>query len=332
MRFRENTCCVSSFLSGRRRLAAFTLVELLVVIAIIGVLVSLLLPAVQQAREAARRMQCSNNLKQIGLATHNYHDTYRSFPMNVVYPGNGDRVTYVMGLLPFLEQAPLFEQFGDGLWSHNVPSDLPLGQIELAGILCPSDSYGGTLRATDNPGSSHQFIDYWWLGEYAATSYKGVLGSNWLDGPYARTVPTGQFANNPDGTDYGNGLFPRNLLFNGASSRIKTNKFNVITDGTSNTFAFGEALINWQVSGGWVHESGVASTCAIPLNNWKLHTNDRVAFLQNWLISYGFSSQHPGGGSFCLVDGSVRFVSDTVDYETYCAAATVNAGETVSLP
>ncbi len=318
----------------KRNVGGFTLVELLVVIAIIGILIALLLPAVQSAREAARRMQCSNNLKQIGLGTHNYHDTFKALPMDVLYKApNLNRNTWAMAILPYAEQKPLWDQFGDGLWRWTVATDIATAKTEVSMYLCPSDPYGGTCQKGDNPGGFGRFVDYWWSNEYAATGYKAVLGSNWQGGPYRRIATSGRFASNPNGVDFGNGLFPRNDEFGGRTNAgIDVTKLRDITDGTSNTLAFGEALVYWQISPGWVSESGVSATCAIPLNLWKLHTQDRQTFISNWLISYGFSSQHPGGANFCLADGSVRFISETMDHEIYCAAASLSSGEVASLP
>ncbi len=320
--------------SSDTKRAAFTLVELLVVIAIIGVLVALLLPAVQAAREAARRTQCTNNLKQLGLALHNYHDTFRAFPMNACYAGLGQRISWTMAILPYAEQESLWNQFGQGVWTWNITSEVEAGRTEVPMFLCPSDPYRGTLKPADNPGGSGKYIDWWWNNSMAATNYKGVLGANWTIGPYTRLYTAGRFANktsrSDDGVNWGNGVFPRNDL-HGNKESITVTRLSDVTDGTSNTLALGEALVYWQCSGGWVHESGVAATCAIPLNLWKLYTHDRLTFVRNWGISYGFSSQHPGGANFCLVDGSVRFISDTVDHEIYTAAATIDAGETLAL-
>jgi prepilin-type N-terminal cleavage/methylation domain-containing protein len=112
-------------MSSSRKRIGFTLVELLVVIAIIGILVALLLPAVQAAREAARRMSCGNNLKQIGLSCHNYHDTYKTFPPGNITPGNccgtPSAATWTLFILPFLEQQPLHDRYNFNLWNDGNP-------------------------------------------------------------------------------------------------------------------------------------------------------------------------------------------------------------------
>ena len=133
------------------RTRGFTLVELLVVIAIIGILVALLLPAIQAAREAARRTQCSNNIKQIALALHNYHDTYLILPAgNYDGTGGGDtrqhRHTWMCSLLPHIEQQAVFDQLNFNLQTDAAPNFQVLNGLEIKSLICPSDPYGGLLQ------------------------------------------------------------------------------------------------------------------------------------------------------------------------------------------
>jgi len=218
-------------LTSRRRRLAFTLIELLVVIAIIAVLIALLLPAVQQAREAARRTQCKNNLKQLGLALHNYHDTFNRLPVthfNVNQPGatwdQQEKGTYFCRLLPFIEQAPLFQLID--FKKLQVDPQKDAGGVRLIRnytipvFMCPSD------------GSPDQ-----WGGDRAKTNYAMSIGSQALPanpaspctgypGNVFGTGPTGH-ANSEQGTDV-SGIISR---FNWSA------KFGDISDGLSNTIA-----------------------------------------------------------------------------------------------
>ncbi len=211
---------------------AFTLVELLVVIAIIGVLVGLLLPAVQSAREAARRMQCSNNLKQIGLALHNYHDTFRSFPPGWIRSnGAGDRRyawSWSGAILPFIEQSALQDNSGFGEVNiHSAAADpalLKALQTPVPGYRCPSD----IAPATNN-----------WLAIHsermATSNYVGTHNSDYWDV-------------NGDSTQ--GGMFIEN----------EPTRFRDVLDGTSNTFMVGERAWSFRDVNGDVLISGAAHT------------------------------------------------------------------------
>src|SRR5690349_15021211 len=159
---------------SRRR--AFTLVELLVVIAIIGVLVALLLPAVQAAREAARRSSCSNNLKQLGIALHNYHDTVMKFPFG--YRETGDlykRACWMHGLLPFMEQAPMYDQYmaTKVQWIMDVPAAVKDNSVKV--LLCPSDPSSGGNPMGANGGLRPD-------GYGSAGNYVGCTGDSYMLG------------------------------------------------------------------------------------------------------------------------------------------------------
>ncbi len=212
---------------GQRR--AFTLVELLVVIAIIGILVALLLPAIQAAREAARRMQCSNNLKQIGLCLQNYHDIHKRFPPVAFFmkappstpPNNHYHHTWLTALLPFMEQGPLYESidFTRPALTSTYAAPTAVGQPVISTVvptlLCPSDGYmGGNISQTHG---------------LAITNYVGSMGWHWWDGctncPNATVMPGDN----------------RNIF-----TPPKSAQFKDILDGTSNTVVVSERL-----SKGW---------------------------------------------------------------------------------
>ncbi|MFO0846337.1 MAG: DUF1559 domain-containing protein [Gemmataceae bacterium] len=291
----------------RNHTRGFTLIELLVVIAIIAVLIGLLLPAVQKVREAAARLVCQNNLKQVGLALHNYEHTlgslppgYRNLGLPNAIPGWG----WPVFLLPYLEQAPLYEaldaartNFGNG--ANPVPAT-PLTQTSLKILQCPSDN--GPLA---NP-----FYD-----NHGKSNYRGVGGG-------------GDLYLKPIAADRGGVLF--------ANSRVR---FLDVTDGLSNTFAVGETSYNerrnwwggiWagcarvgsfgQYQGQLVWVSGVY---------WSI---DQANLRLNGPDPWAFSSPHTGGVSFVLCDGSVRFFKDTADPALIERLAVRNDGLVVTLP
>ncbi|QDS90922.1 hypothetical protein EC9_51400 [Rosistilla ulvae] len=304
----------------------FTLVELLVVIAIIGILVGLLLPAVQAAREAARRMSCGNNMKQLGLAIHNYHDTFKSFPTTEIW---GDKTglnvrnfTWLTFILPFIEQSPLHDQidFSESVMAQTDASGNLIRSTVIDSFLCPSDPVWDTLP--------HGF---------GLTSYAGASG--WDE--HARSG------------DIHAGVFPT----------ARTTRFSNITDGTSNTIAIGEVTTNSfccrpagvdESAGGSgqfrrgssrvVRASFVAAmvddgyndhALALAMNSgqpllsadgnkgivsawwnggqahiWKPTYRSRTGINADWR---GAGSYHPGGALFTVADASVRFIAETIE-------------------
>ena len=321
---------------------AFTLVELLVVIAIIGILVGLLLPAVQAAREAARRMQCSNNLKQLGLSFHNYESALKSFPINYAtrgslgFPNNGPGIansgrSWMQMVLPYIEQNNLYNNidFTVGLQPKNSAPTTPIGKNRLVAatvvpsFLCPSDDSGegGTLLNRSDLNETNAPADRW-----AVTNYKACAGSNWQWGIFAwvNSGPTGvngKNAGQSDGLNLGNGVICSNQTDVNTKTRIAD-----ITDGTSNTFIIGEAMAGWSQWNWWYNPNACTATSAIPLNR-VLRVPKNIG---DWPNNYGFASRHTGGGNFALADGSIRFLSDSIDVFTYRAMATVSSGEVAS--
>jgi len=307
---------------------AFTLVELLVVIAIIGVLVALLLPAVQAAREAARRSKCSNNFKQLGIAVHNYHDSLGSFPPGMAYwatPTRRGNSLYAF-LLPYLEQNGLNLAWDWSNPRNNVSTTTtPKTTHHVLPILvCPSDPI---------PNPTVEFVNSMAgvTEVYALTSYGGNAGRRGFSPPSAG-APT-----NPPTQD---GVFYVN-------SRIG---FKDVTDGTSGTLLFGERLHRdreydalapgantdpivkkgwWATSGNYVFGIGDVTLSAwVPIN--YLHPAGAAldtAAIEKRICAFG--SMHPGGANFGLVDGSVRFISATTPLAQLQAVSTRSGGEVV---
>jgi len=307
---------------GRR--PAFTLVELLVVITIIGILIAMLLPAVQAARESARRAKCSNNMKQIVLAMHQYHESYKMFPLN--HGGNqqtstsGTGHSWMMCILPFIEQEALWEKI-----KLNQP--LSHGDNTIASrtvvptFLCPTDDSPGLMNNRANLSANDQ---------RAITNYKAVAGGNWNWGDHTNVRQGGiKWRNDANGLDRGNGLICRNHDSHVRNLTI----FADIKDGTSSTFAVGETVPKWCTHTWWWWYNASTGTCGIPLN-YRKKTHDLADPVNavDWVRNYSFFSQHEGGANFGLCDGSVTFISDSIDITLYRQLATISGKEGVHVP
>jgi len=288
--------------AGCRRRSAFTLVELLVVIAIIGILIALLLPAVQAAREAARRMQCTNNLKQVGLALHNYHDTFKTFPPGwIVYEdasGNVVKDESMFGwgtfVLPYMEQKPLYDQLAPD--QDSLKQVIEKGAVGVALLQTPIESYICPSSKSDPLNADTYFKD---TGTNSGNNIP-LATSNYV-GCRGYSNKNGRYANN-------------GVLFGGCGTpdKGKSVSFSKITDGTSNVFAAGERPQRAR-AGNW---------CGVRIvnnNNRVSYTVGCTAYKMNYPgnddeARRGFGSEHPDGANFLLCDGSVQFVSDLIEF------------------
>ncbi|MFI4875634.1 MAG: DUF1559 domain-containing protein [Blastopirellula sp. JB062] len=316
-----------------KRRPGFTLVELLVVIAIIGVLIALLLPAVQQAREAARRMSCSNNLKQLGLATHNYHDTHRSLPYGarhyITYAGTSWR----WALLPFMEQTAIYDLDKASGYRLNTYAGggTPSGPSEyndfthqifgvvVQGYVCPSSaidpiySYNDNLKAIGAVTQGHHYV--------------GIMGA--YPDPAGRTTTFYKTQYGAYATD--NGM----MLINECAAMRDA------TDGTSNTILISEQsgnnnanagtrrMANYHTGWGGCAQTGTVSDWRAGAADAHKYGNGLTAVYHSpnptsvgaeanaeWDFNTPLTSFHPGGIQLVLLDGSVRFIPDTINLST----------------
>jgi len=338
----------------------FTLIELLVVISIIAVLIALLLPAVQAAREAARRAQCVNNMKQLGLACHNYNDIMNSLPANLyLHPQystatyNWNNSSWLVMILPQMEQTALYNAVNfNFMWgTSNVgwPGTIALGeqnstvrQTVINAFICPSDPSPKT--DTTNADEINTSLA-------AGTSYVGNLGDNCLacNTPNGATTqmfcsaqgyncrgaqlgdPSGGTATVPPPPSTGSGIFWR---------ECPGVPLQQITDGTSNTFLAGEQIMKVTLWNAWVEANQSVGSTAVPLNYLapgvsisgagSTVVSTGASDTSNWTHWYSFRSMHPGGGNFAMCDGSVKFIKSSINMNTYQALSTRGMGEVIS--
>jgi len=342
------------------RRPGFTLVELLVVIAIIGILVALLLPAVQAAREAARRMQCGNNEKQLALSIHMFHDTYKVFPYGMLRrqsnffhhpdqlkgaPLFNRRYGLMHQLLPYIEQDNLWQRWDHFVFANNDRD--PPGSAQFSGnhfmkqivptLMCPSNP-GGPLNEAANAADSGRYFRTHYFGAAGTRGYPrgGVFPRPSLYNPFAPATPDQPTSTTaaPAYTGRSDGILGQNIQY----------AMRDALDGTSNTLLLGERqyhdLIFDQYTGdrirdwGWVWfgaqgdcflGTGVPMNFRLPQDFATIPAATQQLLFDDRINAYG--SMHPGGCQVALVDGSVRFVAQTISPVTFRALGTRAGGE-----
>jgi prepilin-type N-terminal cleavage/methylation domain-containing protein/prepilin-type processing-associated H-X9-DG protein len=335
---------------------AFTLIELLVVIAIIAILIGLLLPAVQKIRDAANRMSCSNNLKQIGLALHNHHDTFGTLPPGGMQTGtNGTRcyTNWAVEILPFVEMDNLYKRYRQ-LEFNETANNNAVGRERVKTYECPSDPLRGLLeRPQTGPGNGLQ----WMHGSYRAVSGRsGAIGRAFWDTFEAQFWPP----NNTMYPEWRGALHGTSAAYNGVPAQNASGPggaplsqmggpetFASVSDGLSNTLMVGE----WTSRPGTVpsgfDDAGTQATRRATFwaytyasyNQSSISTESRV--LNNDYVrcvttpgqggsnpcKRSFGSFHTGGMNFVMCDGSVKFIRSNVDINLLAFMATISDGQ-----
>jgi prepilin-type N-terminal cleavage/methylation domain-containing protein len=308
----------------------FTLIELLVVIAIIAILIGLLLPAVQKVREAAARMKCQNNLKQLGLGVHSYHDTYSRFvPAGNIKIG----ISWHVGILPYIEQTALFNKVSQTAGNYiNVVGkwDIPVNN-RVATFLCPSQTEAEKMILAPTPPHNVNLPEVINNQPPYTTHYYGVAGPAGVN-----PLTAANYIN--EANDATHGRMGKQGMF----QRTDTVKLESIIDGTSNTLMIGE--MSW--SPGTITPSNIAGSrfrgwtrgCEDPVVTGsavcagiKTISNAINAYSNTLFNEMPFGSQHTGGTNFAMGDASVRFLNASININAYRAAASYNGGEVLPL-
>jgi prepilin-type N-terminal cleavage/methylation domain-containing protein len=339
-------------MSRNPRPRAFTLVELLVVIAIIGILVALLLPAVQAAREAAHRMSCGNNLKQLGLALHNYHDVHKTFPFGGNHRAGGWGVSWWVSSLPFFEQTVMFKKYDfrgpSPGWTHqNLNNCQLVNNVQMNIMLCPSSSLPPIADAGSNTSPCYQTMPHY-VGIQGAAHEPSVTPTYVDDNRRSCCSCCG--GNCANGIASGSGVLVPNTNI----------KFADILDGTSNVIAIGETSdyaftnpaaksghsnVDQGYPHGWTMGQGdptiisgpVAGSHERPFNlttvRYPINTinYNLPGVCNNKGANNPLLSAHPGGIMVTLADGSVRFISQTIDLTQLKKACNRGDGGAVEL-
>ncbi len=327
---------------------AFTLVELLVVIAIIGILVALLLPAVQAARESARRTSCTNNMRQIGIALHNHHDTHRHLPPGGTYYGNcctpPTYTNWAIESLPFMESSNLYDQYRQDELNVSTNNNL-VGQKRVKTYECPADTMIGKLEVPDSGPSTSQ----WMHGSYRAVS--GKLNMQVGHGAWDSYEP-GLWPGGVMDHKFKSLLHSIGVTYNGAPAGTVTKDmggaetFANATDGLSNTLMLGEYTTRsttgrgtfWAYTYGSYNQSSVGAESRLYGKHYGKSSTDRLGcwgipgLYADQVCKRGFNSEHTAGGNWTLGDASVRFISYNVDLNLLQNMATMAGGESGVVP
>lgn len=325
---------------GRR--AAFTLIELLVVIAIIAILIALLLPAVQQAREAARRTQCKNNLKQLGLALHNYHDSHNRFPALRMGPNDGagrqGDQTGLIYLLPFMDQANIYSQIPQ---DHTVPvvwttTFAPWRNTAGPVMLCPSAPIPGTGSGISANGPLGLKSYHFSVGTTINNNYSGATKGMFQFGATSGAGFKG-FKDITDGSSNTIAMAERVLGNPGTRSILGQSVFNVagidtnpvlcLATASNKQYVAGTSISTWGSGSLWAfgHAPQAAVTTVLPPNGPSCWAGNSDNPSNQWGI-FSATSMHTGGVQVLLGDGSVRFISENIDCGNYGANPTPNFG------
>jgi prepilin-type N-terminal cleavage/methylation domain-containing protein/prepilin-type processing-associated H-X9-DG protein len=315
-------------LVGRPSRHAFTLIELLVVIAIIAVLIGLLLPAVQKVRDSAARSKCQNNLKQIGIALHAFHDARGTFPSGHVERGGVYYSGWPIDILPYAEQSNLYQKYDDTVANVSA-TNTPILQSRVPIYECPSDMRVGQqsiIPETTSPSGAAGTI---W---YAPSSYKGMsgIGNAANTNSYAGydTEVINAMQANPSG---------RGVLHGDGDSGLKPEFIPTIRDGTSNTLFAGEYTTKTHVTRGpfWGHSFNLYILGgAWPYSFTMIPDYDKCRDTpgnpnENF-CKYGWGSLHGAGQiNFLFCDGSVRVIPQNIDMNIFMAMSTISGGEVI---
>jgi prepilin-type N-terminal cleavage/methylation domain-containing protein len=317
-------------LCHRGRCNAFTLVELLVVIAIIGILVALLLPAVQAAREAARKAQCQNNMRQLALASHEYHTAHGALPQATYYNETGHPLVgglWTILIMPHIEEQSLYDKFDLKVANPMIAAvNAPLLKTVISTFICPSDPAAQTPimtgRSISHPGINPDVALGLW--------YPACMGPTSTDTcvfcPLPKNSPTDPDSYCCQGWNYGTRNPENNSV--GMFGRFpKGFKFSQVTDGLSSTIMLGESLPDQCVyNTAFAPNFPIAGT-TIPLNT----LNQSTLVYGEHVRACGYKSRHPGGAHLAMGDASVHFISESIDYRLYNELGTRAGAESRSL-